>query len=122
MSSKLLTINEAEGSLIPIEFNGLPFAPKRIFIVKDVPRGTTRGKHAHKECLQLLICLKGSIRIYTSAKGIDNEVILFPNETILVPTMTWCEQEYLTGDDILLVMCSKEYDKDDYIHNYREVL
>ena len=34
----------------------------------------------------------------------------------------WGEQEYLTGDDVLLVLNSTNFDPDDYIHNIDEVL
>jgi hypothetical protein len=32
---------------------GLPFIPKRIFMIFDVPSNEVRGEHAHKECHEL---------------------------------------------------------------------
>jgi hypothetical protein len=97
----------------------LPFEPKRIFIVKDVPIGTTRGRHAHKKCRQLLVCLNGVIRVNTLSKDNDsNEVLLQPGDSFLLENLVWGTQEYLTGKEIMMVFCSENYDKSDYITNY----
>ena len=39
----------------------LPFAPRRYFVVYDVPGKEVRGEHAHRTLHQLLVCLKGSL-------------------------------------------------------------
>ena len=43
-------------------------------------------------------------------------------EYIFVDSMVWDKQQYLTGNDILLSICSTEYDKDDYIKSYDQFL
>ena len=40
-----------------------PFEIKRIYYIYDVPKGTQRGGHAHKQLRQLLFCPYGSIEI-----------------------------------------------------------
>lgn len=40
----------------------IPFEVKRFFVISNVPEGEPRGIHAHKECHQLLVCLKGSLK------------------------------------------------------------
>jgi len=35
---------EDRGALLPIEFDGLPFRPKRVFVVKNVPINTSSMK------------------------------------------------------------------------------
>jgi hypothetical protein len=55
MLTNLKTIKDDDGTLVPIEFSDLPFEPKRIFYVCDVPKGEERGNHAHFETRQLLM-------------------------------------------------------------------
>ncbi len=54
-------VRDLRGNLTAREVGrGLPFIPKRYFVIFDVPSKEVRGEHAHKECHQLLICLKGT--------------------------------------------------------------
>ncbi len=41
----------------------LPFEVRRFFLVYDVPCHNIRGEHAHKECHQLLFCVRGACRV-----------------------------------------------------------
>ena len=52
-------IEDLRGDLIAREVGaGLPFAPKRCFMVMDVRSKEVRGEHAHRECEQLLVCAR----------------------------------------------------------------
>ena len=105
------------GILSVLEFNTLPFIPKRIFWVTDVPQGETRGNHAHRKTEQLLVCLQGSIMVQTDMGiGVDKQ-ILNVGQSVYVGRMVWDSQVFLTGKDILLVLASTAYDKDDYIED-----
>nr|WP_216601432.1 WxcM-like domain-containing protein [Halomonas azerica] len=54
-------VTDIRGSLTVGEFErSIPFAVKRYFMVFDVPSIETRGEHAHKQCHQFLICVRGS--------------------------------------------------------------
>lgn len=106
------------GSLLPIELNQLPFIPKRIFFVKDVPSGVTRGEHAHFKTQQLLVCLRGKIKVSLHDGKNLTSSILEENETIFVDKMIWDSQEFLTYDSILLSLASTNYDKSDYIEDF----
>ena len=56
-----LELNEdADGRLVPVEFSILPFIPQRVFWGYGAPDNLTRGKHAHKLCDQIYICVHGS--------------------------------------------------------------
>ena len=39
-----------------------------------------------------------------------------------IDKMTWGEQKYITGKEILLVLCSTNYDPKDYIYNLEEII
>jgi len=112
---------EDNGVLCPIEFDILPFIPKRIFYVTNVIRRDIRGQHAHFETEQVLICLQGQILVRTIDKNGTKTHMLYPTDAIYIPKMVWDEQEYCTGNDILLSICSTKYDKNDYINTIEEL-
>jgi dTDP-4-dehydrorhamnose 3,5-epimerase-like enzyme len=122
MSGIWPTFNEPEGVLVPIEFNNLSFEPKRVFYVVNVPKQEERGMHAHYETQQILTCLQGEILVRLHDGSSLQEYRLRPNEWILVDKMIWDSQVFITGNDILMSMCSTAYDKDDYIECFEEFL
>ena len=60
---RLAHVVDMRGSLSVGEFErSVPFAPKRYFLVFDVPGREVRGEHAHRECHQFLVCVRGSVQ------------------------------------------------------------
>jgi len=106
------------GKLLPIRFSDLPFEPKEIFVVYDVPAGTIRARHAHFENEQMLVCVSGEIRVKLENKIGEREVILNAGESVLHGSMEWAEITFLTGRDMLISICSKTHCEDDYIRDY----
>jgi len=122
MLTNLKTIKDDEGTLVPIEFSDLPFEPKRIFYVCDVPKGEERGNHAHFETRQFLVCLQGSILVKLHDGKELKEYRLMPNQSVLVERMIWDSQVFETDRDVLLSICSTNYNKSDYIEDFEEFL
>src|SRR3954471_15386647 len=58
---RLTRADDLRGSLVAMNFADLPFVPKRFFTVFDVPSVDVRGEHAHRECEQLLVCVRGGV-------------------------------------------------------------
>jgi len=106
---------ENKGLLVPIEFKNLPFEPKRIFFVTNVPKNVERGNHAHYSTQQILICIKGKIEVKLYDGKIRKSIIINEGESVFVDKFIWDSQIFLTGNDTLLVLCSTEYDINDYI-------
>jgi UDP-2-acetamido-3-amino-2,3-dideoxy-glucuronate N-acetyltransferase len=113
-------IEDLRGDLIAREVGaGLPFAPKRAFLVMDVSSKEVRGEHAHRECEQLLVCVKGSMACVVDDGVRHQEVLLDTAEVgLYVPPMVWTTQYKSTEDALLLVFASDPYDPDDYIRDY----
>jgi dTDP-4-dehydrorhamnose 3,5-epimerase-like enzyme len=109
-----------DGILVPIESDDLGFTPKRIFYVYGVSCGEERGNHAHHETQQLLVCVRGSILVKIHDGFYESSTLLKENDSIFVDRMMWDSQIYLTGDDILLSICSTTYNKNDYIEDFEE--
>lgn len=100
--------------------NGVPFIVKRIFTVK-AKSGDFRGDHAHKQCNQLLICLSGRIKVNCDdGESIKEYLLDNAGYGLLVASGTWAKQSYLDDDSIILVLCDRVYEKDDYIHDYEQ--
>jgi dTDP-4-dehydrorhamnose 3,5-epimerase-like enzyme len=104
---------DARGSLLSLEWEQLPFVPRRIFTVSDVPRGTVRGKHGHKTGTQLLAAIQGEIEVMLKHGGDEQIIILTPDKpALLVRPGVWFSQTYLTKGAVLLVLASESYDAD----------
>lgn len=109
---------DLRGTLLPIEFNHIPFTPKRLFIVKDVPKGIERGGHAHHKTHQYLICLSGKIIVILDDGSKKQYIDLKPYEGLHIPPYVWDSQIFLTGMECLLVLANTSYKKSDYINDY----
>jgi len=113
---------DIRGSLTVGEFErSVPFAAKRYFMVLDVPSLETRGEHAHRECHQFLICVKGSCAVVVDDGTHRQEFLLDrPDVGVHVPPMVWTIQYKYSADAVLLVFASHYYDSADYIRDYSE--
>jgi dTDP-4-dehydrorhamnose 3,5-epimerase-like enzyme len=82
-----------------------------------------RGKHAHKQCNQVLFCNSGKILVKTFDGKINEEYLLDrPNLGLLVSAGIWSEQLYLTDGAMLSVICDRPYEPEDYIRDFSEFL
>jgi len=111
--------DDARGSLLPVEFDQLPFAPQHLFTVSGMPAGTVRGGHAHRDGEQLLICLQGEVGITLKRHGEAAELTLQPDGPgLLVRPKVWCRQTYRHEGSVLLVVSSRPYDPESYIDSW----
>lgn len=117
-------IEDLRGSLTFAEIDqSLPFAPKRYFMVFDVPSKEIRGEHAHRQCHQFLICVKGSCSVALDDGQNRTDVLLNrPNIGLHIPPMVWATEYKYSPDAILLVLASDAYKAKDYIRDYDEFL
>jgi UDP-2-acetamido-3-amino-2,3-dideoxy-glucuronate N-acetyltransferase len=116
----LPVVNDLRGSLSFAEYAaGLPFIPKRYFLVYNVPSKEIRGEHAHIKCHQYLICIKGSCLVVVDDGVRRAEVLLDqPNLGLHIPSMVWAIQYKYSEDAVLLVFASDPYEAEDYIRDY----
>lgn len=115
-------VPDIRGSLTVGEFDrSIPFAVRRYFMVFDVPSIETRGEHAHRECHQFLICVRGSCAVVADDGTYRQEFLLDqPDVGIHLPPMVWGIQYKYSADAVLLVFASHYYDNADYIRDYSE--
>lgn len=115
MNIDKLPINiDTRGNLVPIYFSNLPFTPKRMFYVTNVPEQTKRGQHGHYKCCQYYICIKGIIQVEIHDGKEEYIIDITSGQGIFIDKMVWSSEKFVTDDTILLVLCSEEYDATDY--------
>jgi UDP-2-acetamido-3-amino-2,3-dideoxy-glucuronate N-acetyltransferase len=108
------------GTLCVAEYDKqIPFEPKRIFYIYDLPLGGVRGEHAHRNQKQLFVCLRGRVDIITQISAEKCHFTLSrPDEGLYLPPMTWMSFKVMEQDTLCLVISSGIYDEDDYIRGY----
>jgi len=121
---RLKFVSDLRGNLTVGEFeHEIPFKPNRYFLVLDVPTAETRGEHAHRQCKQFLICVKGSCSVVADNGNVREEFALdSPSIGLYLPPMVWGIQYKYSPDAVLLVFASQYYDSADYIRDYNDFL
>jgi dTDP-4-dehydrorhamnose 3,5-epimerase-like enzyme len=98
----------------------VPFVVQRVFTV-STKAGHARGDHAHRQCTQLLVCVSGRIRVSCDNGHSVKEHLLDHMATgLLVPPGVWAKQEYLDNNAVLMVLCDRGFEAEDYIRDYGE--
>lgn len=109
------------GELVVMEGGGpVPFQIARVFFV-HAPAQVVRGRHAHRRCIQLMLCSAGRIEVVCD-DGTDTSRFMLENRCtgLLVPPGLWASQQYVDANSGLVVLCNRPYEADDYIRDYAE--
>lgn len=107
---------DSRGSLVFGEIeNHLPFAPKRFFYLCDIPNNKHRADHAHRECTQVFLSIRGKNKIFLRDLHHKEIHILNEGEGLIVPPKVWVNYYDTNPNDILMVFNSHKFDEKDYI-------
>lgn len=115
---------DERGMLVALEeFNDIPFHIKRVYYIYNTVNNVIRGKHAHKNLEQILVCIHGSCKIKLD-NGKEKKIIPLekPYEGLYVAHNMWREMYDFSSDAVLLVLASEVYDASDYIREYDEFI
>jgi dTDP-4-dehydrorhamnose 3,5-epimerase-like enzyme len=114
------TLGDERGHLIALENDkSIPFAVKRVYYLTDTQPGVPRGFHAHKELIQVAVCVSGRCLMKMDDGHTQEEVWLdAPDKAIVIEKMIWHEMHDFSSDCVLLVLASDFYDEQDYIRSY----
>ena len=110
------------GSLGVAEFSRhIGFTPRRFYFIREVPPGAVRGVHAHRRLRQCMFCLNGAVTVeLEKATRPFTFRLERPDQALLVPPGCWRVISSFTGDAVVGVLASEEYDEADYIYKYEE--
>ncbi len=99
----------------------IPFDIKRVYWIYGTGSGVVRGKHAHRQLAQVLICVSGSVDIYCEwGDKTETFTLSDANTGLLLNGLVWHEMRNFSPDAVLLVMASDYYDESDYVRDYEE--
>ena len=99
-----------------------PFRIERIFPL-TAPAGAVRGRHAHRLCSQFLICVSGAVDVVCEDGNSKKTFAMNRrNQALLVPPGLWNTVQFRQNESVLIVLCDRIYEADDYIRDYSEFL
>lgn len=111
------------GSLIALERGAdIPFDIQRIYYIWGTKFDVIRGKHAHLNLKQIIICISGSCE-FTLDNGLGRrETVLLdrPDKGLFLSSMVWREFTKFSRDCVIVVIASLPYLESDYIRSYEE--
>jgi len=116
-------IKNPKGNLAVVELDTIPFPIQRVYYLYDVPAGSKRGGHAHKNLQQLLVPVSGSFDVVLKdGKQVERITLNRPDKGLLIENNIWRELENFTSGAVCMVLASAPYDEADYIRVYRDYL
>jgi len=121
---ELPKISDPRGNLSFIEGkNHIPFDIKRVYYLYDVPGGSDRGSHAHKNLHQFIVAMSGSFDVVLN-DGMKKKRFNLNRSYygLYVCPMMWRDLDNFSSGAVCMVLASEHYNEKDYIRNYEEFL
>lgn len=97
-----------------------PFEIRRVFWISGVPKGQTRGTHAHQWCSEALAAVHGRFKVKVDTGQGEPFVVELssPGQGLLIPPLVWCELFDFSSDAVCLCLASGGYDEEGYLKDY----
>lgn len=117
-------IHDPRGNLTFVEGGvHIPFDIRRVYYLYDVPGGSERGGHAHKQLHQLIVAMSGSFDIVLDDGYAKKRVHLNRSYSgLYVCPMIWRELDNFSSGAVCMVLASNRYDEDDYYRDYEQFI
>jgi hypothetical protein len=121
---ELPKIADPRGNLTFVEGgNHIPFDIKRVYYLYDVPGGSDRGAHAHKNLHQFVIAMSGSFDIVLDDGERQRRFHLNRSYYgLYVCPMMWRTLDNFSSGGVCMVLASERYDESDYIRDHDEFI
>ncbi len=121
---ELPTHHDREGNLTAVNAEReLPFTLKRLYYVYDIPYGSQRGGHAHKELKQWVIAASSCFDVLLNDGREQKSFRLDrPNLALEIPAGIWREISGFASGAVVLVLASAEFSESDYIRDYEQFI
>ena len=117
---RLPTSTDPRGALTAVEGGSdIPFEIKRVFYMWGVQAPFERGKHAHTDTEQILVCVAGSLSIdFSDPLSSGTFHLSDPTEGLYVPPMIWTFLYDFTPQTVCLAVASTHYDHSKVIRSW----
>jgi hypothetical protein len=113
-------ISDPRGNLSFIEGGQhIPFDIQRVYYLYDVPGGSDRGAHAHKNLHQFIVAMSGSFDVVLN-DGTETKRFHLNRSYygLYVCPMMWRDLDNFSSGAVCMVLASSHYDEADYIRDY----
>ena len=118
---ELPKIQDVRGNLTFVQSNDqVPFGIERVYYLYDVPGGSERGSHAHKNLHQFMVAMSGSFDVVLD-DGISDPVRFHLNRSyygLYIAPMMWRTLDNFSSGSVCMVLASAPYAEDEYIRDY----
>lgn len=117
---ELPRISDVRGNLSFIEGDvHVPFEIKRVYYLYDVPGGSNRGSHAHKDLHQFIVAMSGSFDVALDDGQQKQRFHLNRSYYgLYMCPMMWRDLDNFSSGAVCMVLASERYDEADYIRDY----
>jgi dTDP-4-dehydrorhamnose 3,5-epimerase-like enzyme len=117
-------ITDPRGNLTFIEAGvHIPFDIQRVYYLYDVPGGSDRGGHAHKELNQFIVAMSGSFDVVLDDGKEKKRVHMNRSYNgLYICPMIWRELDNFSSGAVCMVLASNKYTEEDYLRNYAEFM
>ena len=121
---ELPKIADVRGNLSFIEGGiHIPFDIKRAYYLYDVPGGSDRGSHAHKNLHQFILAMSGSFDVVLDDGNEQKRFHLNRSYYgLYVCPMMWRDLDNFSSGSVCMVLASTHFDTTDYIRDYETFL
>lgn len=115
-------ITDPRGNLSFIEGGRhIPFEIRRVYYLYDVPGGSDRGSHAHKNLHQFIVAMSGSFDVVLDDGKEKKRFHLNRSYYgLYVCPMMWRDLDNFSSGAVCMVLASEYYNAADYIRDYDE--
>ena len=115
-------ISDPRGNLSFIEGGiHVPFDIQRVYYIYDVPGGSDRGSHAHKNLHQFIVAMSGSFDVLLDDGKEKKRFHLNRSYFgLYVCPMMWRDLDNFSSGAVCIVLASERYDENDYIRDYSQ--
>lgn len=112
---QLHPVGDDRGYLLPLEIGRteVPFEVRRVYFMYGIPDAKGRGKHAHVDLRQILICVHGACTVkcdFGPAGKVEEYRLDTPDRGLLIEGLVWREMYDFTPGTVLLVLADEHYD------------
>ena len=117
-------VHDIRGNLSVIEAGiQVPFKINRVYYLYDVPGGTSRAGHGHRELQQLIVAMSGSFDV-TVDDGKERKTFQLNRSYhgLYIPKMMWRAIDNFSSGAVCMVLASTFYDSGDYFYDYEKFL
>lgn len=121
---ELPKITDPRGNLTFIENSRhIPFDIKRVYYLYDVPGGSDRGSHAHKQLHQFIVAMSGSFDVVLDDGAHQRRFHLNRSHYgLYVCPMMWRYLDNFSSGSVCMVLASELYSEDDYYRDHNAFL